>query len=98
MPVHDVTDINGNVLERRVERFDGTLAETFLANGDGTWEWMVHDETGMTISTENVDILPVSAVSATPEEIDAAKAELMKATTVAQIRARTVALFDLLNT
>lgn len=83
----------------RMDYRDGVLVSALADNGDGTGTLTTYDAEGQVTSTEALTGLPIDApTSDLPAEIAAARASLLAATTVAQTKARTVALFDLLNT
>lgn len=78
---------------------NGNVAERVVDNGDGTGTRTIYDAAGKTIGTEALTGLPVAG----PEpdltaEVAAARASLAAATTVAQVRARTLAIIDLITT
>lgn len=75
---------------------DGTLVSTLVDNGNGTGTRTHYAPDGTVERTEDVDGLPILPVL--DAAIAAARASLLAATTVAQTKARTVALFDLLTT
>ena len=76
---------NGNVIERLVD------------NGDGTGTRTRYDAAGEVADVVELTGLPVVLEVDLTAEIAAARASLAAATTVAQVRSRTIALFDLLT-
>lgn len=79
---------------RNETRIDGVLVSLLEDFEDGTGVLTTYD-TGVPVVT-TVSGLPVT--NSLDAAVEAARASLAAATTVAQVRARTVALFDLLNT
>jgi len=79
------TDFFGNLVEEIIDHGDGTATKT-IYNLDGSTT--VETLTGLEIFVPEVDV---------SEAITAAKTSLASATTIAQVRARTLTLFDLLN-
>lgn len=79
------TDIDGNLIEEIIDHGDGTATRT-IYNADGSTS--VEQLTGLPTIVPEVD---ASAA------ITAARTSLAAATTIAQVRARTLTLFDLLN-
>lgn len=83
----------------RMDYRDGVLVSALADNGDGTGTFTTYDAEGQVASTEALTGLPIDApIADLSAEITAAKASLAAATTISQVRARTIALFDLLNT
>ena len=75
---------------------DGVLVSELDDHGDGTGTRTHYAPDGTVDRTEEIVGLPV--LGALDAEIAAARASLLAATTVAQTKARTVVLFDLLTT
>ena len=82
---YDPGHANGNVIERLVD------------NGDGTGTHTTYDAAGEVAAVVELTGLPVVLEVDLTAEIAAARASLAAATTVAQVRSRTIALFDLLT-
>lgn len=82
---YDPGHANGNVIERLVD------------NGDGTGTRTTYDAAGEVAAVVELTGLPVVLEVDLTAEIAAARASLAAATTVAQVRSRTIALLDLLT-
>lgn len=85
MPNERSTDIEGRLVEEVIDHGDGTATRTTY-NEDGST--IVEQLTGLPVVIPEVDA---------ETAITAARLSLASATTIAQVRARTLTLFDLLN-
>jgi len=73
----------------------GNVTERLVDNGDGTGTRTTYDAAGTVVTTTELTGLP-AVESDLSAEVAAARASLAAATTVAQVRTRTLALIDLI--